>query len=154
MILDEAIKHAEEVAEEKENEGKLLCQSEGESIGCLTCAEEHRQLAEWLKELKQLREQTRWILVNESLPKVNGWYQCIIQVLDIVRTMDLYYKNGKWLDNSIIYMFDKYDIYGYGRTTKNHKLSYEELKPTFDWTENVIAWKPLSEPYKVEGDEV
>ena len=57
MTLDEAIKHAEEVAEEKENEGKLLCQSEGASIGCLTCAKEHRQLAEWLKELKRLREQ-------------------------------------------------------------------------------------------------
>ena len=55
MTLDDAIKHAEEVAEEKENEGKLLCQSEGASIGCLTCAEEHRQLAEWLKELKQLK---------------------------------------------------------------------------------------------------
>ena len=57
MTLDEAIKHAEEVAEEKENEGKLLCQSEGASIGCLTCAEEHRQLAEWLRDYKQLKEQ-------------------------------------------------------------------------------------------------
>ena len=57
MTLDEAIKHCEEVAEEKENEGRLLCQSEGASIGCLTCAEEHRQLAEWLKELKEYREQ-------------------------------------------------------------------------------------------------
>jgi hypothetical protein len=57
MTIDEAIKHAEEVAEEKENEGKLLCQSEGASIGCLTCAEEHRQLAEWLKDYKRLLEQ-------------------------------------------------------------------------------------------------
>ena len=57
MTLDEAIKHAEEVAEEKENEGKLLCQSECASIGCLTCAEEHRQLAEWLKDYKRLLEQ-------------------------------------------------------------------------------------------------
>lgn len=58
MTLDEAIKRAEEVAEEKENEGELLCQSEGASIGCLTCAEEHRQLAEWLKDYKRLLEQT------------------------------------------------------------------------------------------------
>ena len=41
MTLDEAIKHAEEVAEEKR---------------CEKCGEEHRQLAEWLKELQQLRE--------------------------------------------------------------------------------------------------
>jgi hypothetical protein len=39
MTLDEAIRHAEE-------KGK----------GCDNCAEEHRQLAEWLKELKERRE--------------------------------------------------------------------------------------------------
>lgn len=70
MTLDEAIKHAEEVAEEKENEGKLLCQSEGASIGCLTCAEEHRQLAEWLRDYKRLKEQElkvwHWILAEEQ----------------------------------------------------------------------------------------
>ena len=70
MTIDEAIKHAEEVAEEKENEGKLLCQSEGASIGCLTCAEEHRQLAEWLKDYKRLLEQEpKWIPVSERLPE-------------------------------------------------------------------------------------
>ena len=57
MTIDEAIKHEEEVADEKENEGKLLCESEGASIGCLNCAEYHRQLASWLKELKQLKGQ-------------------------------------------------------------------------------------------------
>ena len=56
MTIEEAIKHAEEVAEEKEKEGKLLCSSEAGSIGCLECAAEHRQLAEWLRELKQLRQ--------------------------------------------------------------------------------------------------
>ena len=57
MNLDEAIKHCEEVADEKEKEGKLLCQSESASMGCLTCAEEHRQLAEWLRDYKRLKEQ-------------------------------------------------------------------------------------------------
>lgn len=33
--------------------------------------DQYRQLAEWLKELKQLREQTRWIPVSERLPKEN-----------------------------------------------------------------------------------
>jgi hypothetical protein len=42
MTLDEAIKHAEETAKE---------------LGDCSCADEHRQLAEWLKELKLLREQ-------------------------------------------------------------------------------------------------
>lgn len=43
MTLDEAIIHAEQVAELNEAE-------------CFECAEEHRQLAEWLKELKRVRE--------------------------------------------------------------------------------------------------
>lgn len=43
MTLDEAIVHAEERG----------------SIGCSECAREHVQLAQWLKELKELRKY-RW----------------------------------------------------------------------------------------------
>ena len=63
MTLDEAIKHAEEVAEEKEEQA-WEAQLQEEYITCKDCAAEHRQLAEWLKELKQLRKQTKtgyWI---------------------------------------------------------------------------------------------
>ena len=64
MTLDEAIKHAEEVAEKFESlheryenmdEDRLLFRVEENE--CKNCAKEHRQLANWLKELKQLREQ-------------------------------------------------------------------------------------------------
>ena len=41
ITLDEAISHAEEQATK---------------LGCGDCAEEHRQLAEWLKELKLRRQ--------------------------------------------------------------------------------------------------
>ena len=56
MSLDEAIKHAEEVAEE--NQAIVdSCDYYGENMAkCEKCAEEHRQLAEWLKELKELKE--------------------------------------------------------------------------------------------------
>jgi len=59
MKVDEAIKHAEEVAEEKEKKAKIWLDGGNEKIGnsCLTCAEEHRQLAEWLKDYKRLLEQ-------------------------------------------------------------------------------------------------
>ena len=62
MTLDEAIKHAEEVAEENEKfcfkkNGKGGYFNEDTDWNNKKCAEEHRQLAEWLKELKQLREQ-------------------------------------------------------------------------------------------------
>ena len=85
MTLDEAIKHAEEVAERLENSCKRDWMGEDDK----SCASDHRQLAEWLKELKQLREQTRWIPIGERLPEegqsilvtTNGWY-----VVAIIRT--------------------------------------------------------------------
>lgn len=52
--LDEAIKHCEEVAEENEKNAKSINNIYKKS--CLECAKEHRQLAEWLKELKTHRE--------------------------------------------------------------------------------------------------
>ena len=45
MTLDEAIKHCKE----KEKEQALN--------GCVACAEEHKQLAEWLEDYKQLLEE-------------------------------------------------------------------------------------------------
>jgi hypothetical protein len=58
MTIDEAIKHCEEVAEEQENKAKVLNGDfyQSRRNDCLECAEEHRQLAEWLKELKAYRE--------------------------------------------------------------------------------------------------
>lgn len=51
MTLDEAINHCKEKAE-----------------GCSECAEEHRQLAEWLEELKTLRTEREgeWIPEEEQ----------------------------------------------------------------------------------------
>lgn len=65
MDLDEAIQHCEEVADEKEEDAILYhnCATynqlaENTEKECRACAEEHRQLAEWLKELKAYREQS------------------------------------------------------------------------------------------------
>lgn len=59
MTLDEAIKHAEEVADEKKNEACSLYDAKAyeESRECIWCSEEHRQLAEWLKDYKRLRSE-------------------------------------------------------------------------------------------------
>lgn len=82
MTLDEAIKHCEEVAEENDLAAgmyKILAENnhntyekltaETNSSRCAECAEEHRQLAEWLRELKERREADNWISVNDRLPK-------------------------------------------------------------------------------------
>ena len=56
MTLDEAIKHCEEVAEELEEEAVKGCCDDTEIVNnCYECASEHRQLAEWLRELKAYR---------------------------------------------------------------------------------------------------
>ena len=61
MTLDEAIKHAEEVAEANNKcaehiKDKMMSEiALNNATECETCAEEHRQLAEWLRELRVLR---------------------------------------------------------------------------------------------------
>lgn len=50
MTIDEAIKHAKEVAGDR---------------GCTECAKEiAKQLASWLEELKEMREKSKWIPAN------------------------------------------------------------------------------------------
>ena len=62
MTLDEAIKHCEEVAEAEERSAKLhqrpdrgVKGSGKRYLSCIKCATEHRQLAEWLRELQRYR---------------------------------------------------------------------------------------------------
>lgn len=132
MELDEAIKHAEEVA----NECTVYFQtSDGEMTKIPSqCAEEHRQLAEWLKELKRvrelpwlkelkrLREQTRWIPCSERLPEEDGRF--LVFLPDRNGTfMCADFLGGQWYQ-------DDYEC------TSSH----------------VIAWMPLPEPYKKEGE--
>jgi len=55
MTLDGAIKHAEEVAEEQEKLCKVNDSFNFSQPKWKKCANEHRQLAEWLRELKESR---------------------------------------------------------------------------------------------------
>jgi hypothetical protein len=61
MTLDEAIIHCEEVAKSNEDQVKnnVWEKDSFTEKKCLECAEEHRQLAEWLKELKQLKDEVK-----------------------------------------------------------------------------------------------
>lgn len=71
MTIDEAIKHCEEKAKELREEAEHEKQNQLNKVKmfnghfpadytkankCLECANEHEQLAEWLKELKRYRE--------------------------------------------------------------------------------------------------
>lgn len=63
MTLEEAIKHCEEVAEELdmkadfETDNQTYAMSESERTELKECAKDHRQLAEWLKELKAVHDE-------------------------------------------------------------------------------------------------
>lgn len=56
MDLDSAIQHCEEVMMENLEKTKDRNASDPIAINCGECAEEHHQLAEWLKELKAYRD--------------------------------------------------------------------------------------------------
>ena len=61
MTLEEAIKHAEATAIENEKEAKRKREHGGwyydnEARACAICAEENRQLADWLRELQERRK--------------------------------------------------------------------------------------------------
>lgn len=79
MTIQEAIKHAREVADEKYKEGFLCYANSGNAENdkknneCVKCARDHEQLAEWLEELKQYRaigsvvdviERGRYVKIN------------------------------------------------------------------------------------------
>jgi len=141
MTLDEAIKHCEEVAEELEKEAQewhenqvrkceLISFAEMDYTHeneCKECARDHKQLAEWLKELKQLREQTRWIPCSERLPKENEY------VGDVCK----YYL-----------IQDEYGDICVAHLSSVGWIPINSLKAISD---EVIAWQSLPKSYKAEN---
>ena len=88
LSIDEAIEHAREVAEEQrelfrlcpypsqECNGADICKClKNKHDGCIKCAEEHEQLAEWLEELKAYREKKcdkSVYLASKSVDKIDA----------------------------------------------------------------------------------
>jgi len=139
MTLDEAIKHCEEVADEKNKEACNLYDAKNyeESRDCIWCSEEHRQLAEWLKELKQLREQTRWILVSERMPEEReiGTKRFRTIISDEVYVT---------LENLKGEKYTKHLCFQNGKLSPSHQ---QELDAFYNGG-IPIAWMPLPEPYE------
>ena len=94
LSIDEAIAYAREVAEEQrelfrlcpypsqECNGADICKClKNKHDGCIKCAEEHEQLAEWLEELKALREEKSEFLIlakdNYEMGMENGYNKAI-----------------------------------------------------------------------------
>jgi hypothetical protein len=124
MTLDQAIKYCEKVAEKQEKLCKVNDSFNFSQPKWRECANEHRQLAEWLKELKKLREQTRWIPVTEDAPPKG--------------TICLWCnKQGRVFTSEITYRSECSSYVG------KHGYFSNGLENHGD----IVAWMPLPKPY-------
>ena len=121
MSLDEAIRYYSRLADECRRKVNI---ERYDYMDLKDLAAEHGQLADWLNELKVLREKIqtllkkdRWIPITEKLPEP---YKTVI-VTD-VETIDTY-------------------------TCEYHGGGYWNTD-TGDAKNRIIAWMPLPEPYK------
>lgn len=95
MTIDEAIKNAGKLAELNEEQAQIY-REQDDIIGAWSyeeCAKEHRQLAEWLRELKAYREAR-----NEITRKMNSgqWSEVVVYGLDkAVRIMEKHLREVK-----------------------------------------------------------
>lgn len=124
MKLDEAIKHCEEVYENKKSDAEeaRLQRQDQYANECMKCALEHSQLAEWLWELRRRRE-GKWIPCSKRLPEdgervlvTTAWKD-----VTIAKRVDPPLKDTAW-------------------------ITYEsEDTGTID---EIIAWMPLPQPWR------
>ncbi len=116
MTIDEAIERYTRNAEYERTHGNLQ--------GYL----DFRQLAEWLTELKKLREQTRWIPVSERLPEDGE--------IVLITSSDMYLSKLKpwcgWKNRNNWYTFT---------ANGSYLIKYP------------IAWMPLPEPFEPQESE-
>ena len=107
LSIDEAIAHAREVANTQKGKSGICLQNglECEHFSdCLKCAEEHEQLAEWLEELKALREKKcdkSVYLASKSVDKIDavnkGYIDGYNKAIDDAKSVIL-----QTLDNEIL----------------------------------------------------
>jgi chromosome segregation ATPase len=93
MTLEEAIKHCEKVAEEQEKKARKLNDGTMSTrIKCEECAKEHRQLAEWLRELKKYKIKFEYI---------------ISQLEERARQLEYILEQNSWCDGDEEYRLDE-----------------------------------------------
>lgn len=142
--LDEAINYYEDMAYQKDLESGFdtdndrYVMTDKERTDCKECAEKYQQIAEWLKELKELRKQTSWIPIvyreatqdeKDSYFERNGEELCYMVESEMPENgQEVLVSSNGYVSEDI---FDE-DYYSF----ENHEIV------------DVDAWMPLPKPYK------
>ncbi len=148
MTIDEAIEHAEEVEKENRKLSKRYDDASGYSRSgnkdirtndakkCEKCAEEHRQLADWLKDYKRLLEQesqTEWIPIEKKLPDMGIEVLVSDECHNISKAIFKGYKDSTYWISEV-------------EVTENHPIWQYEMGSIS--SEHPEAWMPLPKEYK------
>ena len=98
LTLDDAIKHCLEVAEQNDTQAEKWQKEGGEQWGkttvCRECAADHRQLAEWLMELKDLRaeQNDQYVFIHELMSELKEAKRLLKVAMG---DMEILYEAGK-----------------------------------------------------------
>lgn len=137
MTIDEAIKHCLEVAEKNEQLYKhpIYC---GEDFMkyYLKCATDHRQLAEWLTELKDLRaeQNDQYVFIHELMSELK----------EAKRLLKLAVEDFETIESNLEY--DEHCV------IKTHSIRCDEC-PLSAATIYRCKWRHADEALKLMGDE-
>lgn len=113
MTLDETIRYAEEVIEDQERSAVAWRKYYNElhediypsaEDACIERAKKYRQIAEYLKELKQLRKQTKWTPVTDPLNELPKDKHLLVTVAEEGYSKyvdELYYDMTEWTDDMV-----------------------------------------------------
>ena len=116
MSLDDAIKHAEEVADREEK--KIVPKEDYQNMpwidesnsSCLKCSQEHRQLAEWLKELKTYKEQEPCNdIAKERYKDLCEYFGETKDILESRKEFKAWLERVKWHIHKAEELYEKYE---------------------------------------------
>ena len=98
LTLDTAIKNCLEVAEQNDAQAEKWREEGGEQWGkttaCRECAADHRQLAEWLMELKDLKaeQNDQYVFIHELMSELKEAKRLLKAAMG---DMEILYETGK-----------------------------------------------------------
>ena len=134
MSLDEAIRYYSRLADECRRKANI---ERYDYMDLKDLAAEHGQLADWLNELKVLREKIQTLLKKQEADK---W----IPVTERLPEDDDYKAFSYYEDGAVLYCTKDGKIgFGWYYESTREWANEDDISPG-----EVIAWRPLPEPYQ------